>query len=161
MANNTKRVYYVQTTLDTVPASTSTAVTITAAVDQDRFSLSAEITDDFGKNSWIWDTANNVLYKVLEMYSPTTGRIQGTFEDALTTGAMDYIKTQDQKVVRLSVKANADTDIYENGAAQVLLAGDVINDDATGIIAKFTGRMCDPILADGTAGALAVLYIKA
>lgn len=160
MANNVKRVYYTQTTKDTIPASTATASVITATEGQRTFTLDTAVAEGgFGGFSWIWDSTNDKLYKVEKMLDDTSGIIQGTFSDALSDAAFAYIKTQDAKIVKLSVKANADTDVYHNGTAYTLLEGDSINDDATGIIAKFTGRSCDPALVDGTTGAVAVLYI--
>lgn len=155
MANNTKELYYTLSSKDTVPASTSTAATITATSGDRWFTISAAQTD-FGVGSWIWDTANDELYKVVYMDGTTRGYIYGTFADTLSGGAFDYIKRQDSKVVRMSIKANADTTV--NG--QTLLAGDSLNFDCNQTTTPYSSRNCDAKIVDGATGAAEIVVIK-
>jgi hypothetical protein len=157
MANNSKEVYGSLTTKDTLPLSTSTAVTITASTGTDKFTISAAITDDFKVGSWIWDTANDELYKVKQISADGTyGVIWGTFNDTLSTGAMDYIKSQDTKVVQMALEAVADSTV--NGVS--LPTGNTLNFTSSGISAKFGTRWVDPKIIDGATGEVRYILTK-
>lgn len=156
MANNVKSQFSTLTTKDTLPLSTSTAVTITAASGASSFTLSAAITTDFREGSYIWDTANDVLYKVRELAKDGLGgTIFGTFEDTLSGGAMAYIKSKDLKNIKIFAKALAATTI--DGAA--FASGDVPNLDSLDERGSFGGNWVIPHIYDGATGNF-TYYIK-
>lgn len=147
MANNVKSEFKTLTTKDTLPLSTNTAVTITAASGESNFTLSAEITDDFIAGSFIWDTVNDKLYKVRELgRDKVGGTIIGTFDNTLAASAIKYIKSKDLKNVTINVKVIADSTID----GQNLSAGDSFNDESFG--ATYGSRWITPHIYDGATG---------
>tara|TARA_S200002703_G_scaffold159860_1_gene175128 strand:- start:259 stop:732 length:474 start_codon:yes stop_codon:yes gene_type:complete len=156
MASNRKYIYDTLSTKDTLPLSTSTSVTITAASGGNEFTLSAGISD-LKAGGWIWDTANDELYKVKSI-NGTTGIIVGTFNDDLTTGAMDYIKTQDADVVFISVAADYGADSAINGVT--LKSTTSVNFSSEHLGGQVGVRFVDPIIVDGATGQVTYEYVK-
>ena len=159
MANNKKESFLALASLDTIPLSTTTAITVTATSGKSAFTLSAEITSDFGKGSWIWDKGNSELYRVDRMKtgSVTEGFIVGTFNYTLS-GAddIDYIKAEDAKVVQMSIVADVATTV--DGVA--LGVGESLNYTSVNLGGDVGTRYVDPVIVDGATGAVRYMLTK-
>ena len=154
MANNVKSIFKTLTTKDTLPLSTSTAVTITATSGASSFTISAAIADDFAVGSFIWDTVNDVLYEVRELdREKLGGNIIGTFDDTLSASAIAYIKSKDLKNVKIYGKIVGATTID----GQSLAAGDTFNFDSTDERGSFGSNWVTPHIYDGATGD--ILYV--
>jgi len=155
MANNKNNRFLALSTLDTIPLSTATAVTITNTIGGSSFTLSAGL-DGFSTGAWIWDTVGGKVYKVRSMAigSSVKGTIWGTFDSTFT--AMQYIKTLDARIIQRAIVADAATTV--DGTA--LAAGESLNDSTVGLGAIAGVRFVDPVVVDGATGAVRYMVTK-
>jgi|TARA_R110002167_G_scaffold320612_2_gene526465 hypothetical protein len=153
MAFNSNDKYLSLTTLDTIPLSTATSVTVTASLGGNTFSLSAAPSLDFIPGAWIWDKTNNKLYQVRDLDNTRTfGSIVGTFDNALSTTTIAFIGFSDVKMNALGIVALADTTI--NGTA--LATGSSYNRKSE----NGFSRKISPVIVDGATGAVNYLISK-
>jgi len=155
MANNKNNRFLALSTLDTIPLSTATLVTITTTSGGSSFTLSSGL-DGFSVGAWIWDTGGGKVYRVKSMNigSSVKGTIWGTFDSSFI--AMQYIKALDARIVQRAIVADAATTV--DGTA--LAAGESLNDSTVGLGAIVGVRFVDPVVVDGATGAVRYMVTK-
>ena len=117
MSNNIKEIDGIQTTDDTIPASSSLTPTITASSGGNTFSLSAA-DSQVTTNAWIYDNTNGELYKVKSVNAAgTSGTIWGTFNDNLSAATVKVIPEADAQIIQLSIAADQGSASSVNGVA--------------------------------------------
>lgn len=86
------RLAYAQTTLDTIPASTTSgAVTITT--DGTYFSVSADISLRAG--DWIFDSSAEEVRMIVKVFSDTEGELLSAFTSDISSSTFKYVKSSD------------------------------------------------------------------
>lgn len=122
MANNIKEIDGIQTTDDTIPASSTLTPTITASSGGNAFSLSAA-DSQVTANAWIFDNTSLTktdwkLYKVKSVNAAgTSGTIWGTFNDNLSAATVKVIPELDAQIIQLSIAADQGSASSVNGVA--------------------------------------------
>jgi len=117
MSNNIKEIDGIQTTDDTIPASSTLTPTITASSGGNAFSLSAA-DSQVTANAWIYDNTNGELYKVKSVNAAgTSGTIWGTFNDNLSAATVKVIPEADAQIIQLSIAADQGSASSVNGVA--------------------------------------------
>lgn len=159
MANNLKEIDGIQTTDDTIPASSSLTPTITASSGSNVFTLSAA-DSQVTKGAWIYDNTNGELYKVKSIDAAgTTGIIWGTFEDNLSAATVKVIPEADAKVIQLSIAADQGSASSVNGVA--LADGTSKSWSTIGNGGDVGGRFVEPkIVLGSTDGNASYIYTK-
>ena len=116
MANNLKEIDGIQTTDDTIPASTSTSSTLSASSGSSDFTINTADAN-FRRGAWIYDATNSELYKIKDMVSDTEGTIVGTFNDTLSGATVKLVTVDDAKIIQMSIAADQSSASSVNGVA--------------------------------------------
>lgn len=155
MANNKKRSISVITTKVTVPASTATSTTVTAASGANTFTISTA-DSKFIKGAWIYDATNSELYKILDMQTTTQGIIVGTFNDALSTATVAVIEAENAKVSKIYLAIADAAAIID----QVSVPADYsINDEVSDGSQDVGDSFIEPYIVDAATNTSSVLAI--
>lgn len=154
MANNKKRSTYVVTTKVSVPASTATSSTITASSGSSNFTLSAADAAVFAKDAWIYDAANSELYKIKAMSTTTSGVIEGTFADTLSSATISVIKAQDAKVSKIYMATKDAVTIIDQANVP---ADYTINDEISEGAQDAGNKFVEPYVVDAATNSSSVL----
>lgn len=155
MANNRKRSISVVTTKVTVPASTSSSVTLDVTSGSNTFTMS-EADDNFQKGAWIYDDTNSELYKIDKMLSSTVGIIVGTFNHTSGTLAVDIIKESDTHISKVYM-ATADAVTIIDGAD--IPADYTINEEVSDRSQDDGAKFVEPFIVDADTNSSSVLVI--
>lgn len=159
MATNSKNSkFYAQTTLDSVPASTTKTGTITTNGPTGIIGSGTEFQDELEVGGWIFDMANYEMRKVTAISSQTALKIESAFTTPLAAATLKYVDSSNLVSIRVKIPSASSNGIVDS---TTLPAGEeIVFTKSSRERSSLNLDFVDPIIVNGTGTTVLITTLK-